>query len=125
MVQKEEILKALTEIIDPDLHKDIVSLGFIKELVISGSTVSFAIELTTPACPVKNQFKMAAEKLVGELEGVKKVHVTMTARNARNDQSENGPERSQTNHRGGFCQGRSGKINSRSHISLRTPGSGL
>jgi ATP-binding protein involved in chromosome partitioning len=90
LVKKEEILKALSEIIDPDLHKDIVSLGFIKELVISGSKVSFSIELTTPACPVKNQFKVAAEKLVGELEGVEKVHVTMTARNARSENSENG-----------------------------------
>jgi len=90
MVQKEEILKALAEIIDPDLKKDIVSLGFIKELVIDGGTVSFAIELTTPACPVKNQFKMAAEQLVGDLPGVDKVHVSMTSRNVRDTQSNNG-----------------------------------
>jgi len=90
MIKKEEILKALAEIIDPDLKKDIVSLGFIKELVIDGSSVSFAIELTTPACPVKNQFKMAAEKLVGELNGVEKVHVSMTSRNNRNTGSDNG-----------------------------------
>ncbi|MDC7234208.1 MAG: P-loop NTPase [Spirochaetales bacterium] len=90
MVQKEDVLKALSEIIDPDLGKDIVTLGFIKELVISGSKVSFAIELTTPACPLKNQFREAAEKLVGEIEGVEKVNVTMTARNARDQKSENG-----------------------------------
>lgn len=90
MVQKEDVLKALSGIMDPDLGKDIVSLGFIKELVISGSKVSFAIELTTPACPVKNQFKEAAEKLVEAIEGVEKVNVTMTARNARDEKTENG-----------------------------------
>ncbi len=90
MVKKEDVLKALSEIQDPDLHKDIVSLGFIKELVISGSKVSFSIELTTPACPVKNQFKEAAEKLVSQVEGVEKVHVTMTARNSRDEAQENG-----------------------------------
>ncbi len=90
MVQKEEVLKALSRIDDPDLHKDIVTLGFIKELVIDGGTVSFAIQLTTPACPMKNKFKEAAEKLVGEIEGVKKVHVTMTAQNARKEKTDNG-----------------------------------
>ena len=90
MVQKEEVLKALSQIEDPDLHKDIVTLGFIKELVIDGGKVSFSIQLTTPACPMKNRFREAAEKLVGELEGVEKVHVTMTARNARKEESENG-----------------------------------
>ncbi|MBF9017398.1 MULTISPECIES: P-loop NTPase [unclassified Oceanispirochaeta] len=90
MVQKDVVLKALSEIIDPDLGKDIVTLGFIKELVISSGKVSFAIELTTPACPLKNQFREAAEKLVGEIEGVEKVNVTMTARNSRDEKSENG-----------------------------------
>ena len=90
MVQKEDVLKALSQIQDPDLHKDIVTLGFIKELVINGGTVSFSIQLTTPACPMKNKFKEAAEKLVGELEGVEKVHVVMTARNARKEKSDNG-----------------------------------
>ena len=42
---------------DPDLHKDIVSLGFVKKLAIDGGRVSFAIELTTPACPVKDQMR--------------------------------------------------------------------
>ncbi len=46
------ILDALRQIQDPDLHKDIVSLGFIKNLRIDGGRVSFSIELTTPACPL-------------------------------------------------------------------------
>ncbi len=87
MVKKEEVLKALSEIEDPDLHQDVVSLGFIKDLVIQGGTVSFAMELTTPGCPLKGQFKAAAEKLVGALEGVEKVHVVMTAAKGRNQGS--------------------------------------
>ncbi|MBB6478442.1 P-loop NTPase [Spirochaeta isovalerica] len=84
MATKEDVLKALSQIEDPDLHKDIVSLGFIKELVIDGGKVSFSIELTTPGCPLKNMFKTEAERLVGELNDVEKVHVVMTARQNRN-----------------------------------------
>jgi len=87
MATKEEILQALSAIIDPDLHKDIVTLGFVKELVLNGSTASFSIQLTTPACPMKNQFKQKAEELVGALPGIDKVHVTMTAQEHKQKQS--------------------------------------
>ncbi|MBI9096963.1 MAG: P-loop NTPase [Spirochaetaceae bacterium] len=83
MIQKKDILKVLSQIEDPDLHKDIVSLGFIKELVIDGSSVSFSIELTTAGCPLKNMFKTEAEKLVLSIDGVEKVQVVMTARQTR------------------------------------------
>ena len=48
------VLDALRVVVDPDLHKDIVALGFVKNCVIDGSRVAFTIELTTPACPVKD-----------------------------------------------------------------------
>lgn len=83
MVLKEDVLKVLSQIEDPDLHKDIVSLGFIKELVIDGGTVGFSIELTTSGCPLKNMFKTEAEKLVLGLDGVEKVNIIMTARQNR------------------------------------------
>jgi len=83
MATKEDVLKVLGQIEDPDLHKDIVSLGFIKELVIDGGSVSFSIELTTAGCPLKSMFKSEAERLVGELDGVESVHVVMTARQTR------------------------------------------
>ena len=54
---------------DPDLHQDIVALGFVKDLVIRGGEVDFTIELTTPACPVKDQMKAEAEEVVGGLPG--------------------------------------------------------
>jgi len=90
MVTKEEVLKALSVIIDPDLKKDIVSLEFIKELVINGGNVSFSCELTTPACPLKNMFKEECEKAAGAVEGVEKVHVVMTARAANPANKESG-----------------------------------
>jgi len=83
MVTREAVLEALSTIIDPDFQKDIVSLGFIKDLEIEGTAVGFSIELTTPACPVKERFRQAAESAVSALDGVDSVAVTMTARQQR------------------------------------------
>ena len=76
---EQNVLDALRQIIDPDLHKDIVTLGFIKDVQIAGGDVSFRIVLTTPACPVKDQMRAEAERLVGALAGVSQVRVTMDA----------------------------------------------
>ncbi len=73
------ILDGLRQINDPDLHKDIVTLGFIKDLKIDGGSVSFRIVLTTPACPVKAEMESAAREIVGALPGVTSVTVTMDA----------------------------------------------
>src|SRR5690606_16683448 len=62
-----------------DFGKDIVSLGFIHDLKIEGDAVSFTVRLTTPACPVKDQFKQQCEQVVGALPGVRHVTVTMDA----------------------------------------------
>src|SRR5712691_6012711 len=74
------ILEALKAVQDPDLHRDIVSLGFIKDLNISKGDVSFTIELTTPACPVKDQMRDQARAAVMQVPGVSAVEVQMTAR---------------------------------------------
>ncbi|MCA1573531.1 MAG: Mrp/NBP35 family ATP-binding protein [Acidobacteria bacterium] len=73
------ILDALRQIQDPDLHKDIVTLGFIKDLKIEGGAVSFRIVLTTPACPVKEEMEGAAKELVSAIPGVQSVDVKMDA----------------------------------------------
>lgn len=79
-VSEQAVLQALSRIQDPDLHKDIVTLGFVKDLNITQSgEVSFRIVLTTPACPVKEQFADAAREHVGGIAGVTKVNVTMDA----------------------------------------------
>ncbi len=78
-VSPENVLDALRPIVDPDFGRSIVDLGFIKQLRIDGDRVSFDIELTTPACPVKAEFERAARERVGALPGVSQVDVTMTA----------------------------------------------
>jgi ATP-binding protein involved in chromosome partitioning len=74
-----DVLAALRPIVDPDFGKSIVELGFVKNLRIDGGRVSFAIELTTPACPVKSEFERQARERVAALPGVQQVDVTMTA----------------------------------------------
>src|SRR5438309_8997426 len=77
---EKEVLGALAEIVDPDLGRDVVSLGMIKDLQISeAGRVAFTFELTTPACPVRDRFKTMAEEKVGALPGVSAVDVKMTA----------------------------------------------
>src|ERR687889_630942 len=78
-LNEQLILDSLRQIRDPDLHKDIVTLGFIKDLVIRNGDVSFRIVLTTPACPVKSEMESAALELVGAIPGVQSVNVTMDA----------------------------------------------
>jgi ATP-binding protein involved in chromosome partitioning len=77
---KDEVLAALAAIKDPDLGRDVVSLGMIKDLAISGDgRVSFTFELTTPACPVRDRFQTLARDLVSGLPGVTAVDLRMTA----------------------------------------------
>ena len=74
-----QVLDALRAVKDPDLHRDIVSLGFVKDLEIRNGRVGFTIELTTPACPVKDQMRDQARDVVAALPGVAGVDVTMSA----------------------------------------------
>ncbi len=78
-VSTEDVLNVLRQVMDPDLHKDIVTLGFIKNLTIEGTTVRFDINLTTPACPVREKMREQAREVVRRLEGVTDVHVNLTA----------------------------------------------
>src|ERR1700675_4409222 len=78
-VTEQQVLDALRQIKDPDLHKDIVALGFIKDLKIDGGNVSFRIVLTTPACPVREEMETSARELVSSIPGVSAVNITMDA----------------------------------------------
>ena len=89
---QQKILGALSEIQDPDLGKDIVALGFVKNIIIKknlvrGADVSLEIELTTPACPFKLQFKNDAERLIRAIAGVSSASVVMTANVKRSQAS--------------------------------------
>ena len=72
------VLDALRAIKDPDLHKDIVALGFVKQVRIDGGRVGVTIELTTPACPVKDAMRDQARAILTGL-GASHVDVEMTA----------------------------------------------
>ena len=79
-LDQASVLEALKVVRDPDLHRDIVSLGFIKDLKVEGGRVAFTIELTTPACPVKDQMRDQARAAVMQISGVTAVDVQMSAR---------------------------------------------
>lgn len=89
-MDKEDILKALSHVDDPDLHKDIVSLGMVKNLQIEGNKVSFDVELTTPACPMKEAIHKACVTAIRHMVSKEaEIHVNMTSRvtTARNSES--------------------------------------
>jgi len=79
MATAEQVLNALKAVQDPDLRRDIVSLGFVKDVRVQNGDVAFTIELTTPACPVRDVMKEEARAAVAKLPGVSQVDVTMTA----------------------------------------------
>ncbi len=77
---EENVLNCLKLVRDPDLHRDIVTLGFVKNLSIKGKDISCTLQLTTPACPVRDQFKVDCEKAIRHnIEGVGKIDIEMTA----------------------------------------------
>ncbi len=78
-VTESAVLDALRKIEDPDLHQDIVTLGFVKNIKIDGGAVSFTIEMTTPACPVRERFNSEAREFVSNIPGVTAVDVQMTS----------------------------------------------
>jgi ATP-binding protein involved in chromosome partitioning len=77
-VTADQVLDALRVVKDPDLHRDIVSLGFVQQLQIDGPSVKFDVVLTTPACPVKGELEAQARQAVLGLPGVDQVSVNMT-----------------------------------------------
>ncbi len=76
----KNILEALKNVIDPDLKRDIVTLGFVKDINIENKNISFKIELTTPACPVRDQFKSAAISAIkSAIPDVGEINVELTS----------------------------------------------
>ena len=76
---EDTVKSALAHIMDPDLGQDIVTLGFVRNIIIKGSDLKLDINLTTPACPVKESMKSQAEEALQKLPGVGTVTVNMTA----------------------------------------------
>ena len=79
-LNREAILKALGKVQDPELGKDLVSLGMIDEVQVEDGVVSFTLNLTTPACPLKDEIRSSAQTAVESLDGVKDVQIKMDAK---------------------------------------------
>jgi ATP-binding protein involved in chromosome partitioning len=73
-------MAALSKVMDPDLNIDVVKAGMVKDLKITGDSLSVRIELTTPACPLKEKIKSDAEAAIKAVSGVKGFTVEMTSR---------------------------------------------
>ena len=88
--KEAEVLQALSQIIDPDFGMDIVQCGFVKDLNVNQQSghVKFRLELTTPACPIKDEFERKAHSVVTALSWVQQVDVKMDAVPPRPIQSE-------------------------------------
>lgn len=80
-ITRENILEALKNVEDPDLKKDIVTLQMVKDLVVEGRNVSFSVELTTPACPMKEMIhKASVNAVLHFVDKEANVKVNMTSR---------------------------------------------
>ena len=79
-LNQETILEALKTVQDPELHQDLVTLGMIRDIKIEQQSVRFTINLTTPACPLRDQIEEKARQAVLAIPGVKSVHIKMDAR---------------------------------------------
>jgi metal-sulfur cluster biosynthetic enzyme len=73
MVEQEDVLEALSNVIDPELGLDFVELGLVYDIEIDGGTVSVTFTLTTPACPIGPQVSEQMKEFVGDVDGVQEV----------------------------------------------------
>src|SRR3954471_2013119 len=88
-LSREQVVAALRGVQDPELFKDIVTLNMVKDVQVNGDSVAVTIELTTPACPLKE--KVEADVRAAILgAGAKQVEVKMTA-NTRSAGAPGGP----------------------------------
>ena len=74
-VTEQQVIAALSKVDDPELNRDLVSLGMVRDVEIDGGHVSFTVVLTTPACPVKEQMKSQADAAVRAIPGVTDVTI--------------------------------------------------
>jgi ATP-binding protein involved in chromosome partitioning len=79
MITEEAVLNALRKVNDPELHRDLVSLGMVKEIKVDGGAVAVTVELTTPACPMREQVEEETKAAIKTLPGVGEVTVNLTA----------------------------------------------
>lgn len=76
----DSVMRALSTVIEPELHKDLVTLDMVKDVEVSGDAVSLVVVLTTPACPLKGEIHEMVEEAVLSVPGVKRVDVKFDAK---------------------------------------------
>ena len=79
-VSKDDVLQQLRKVNDPELHRDLVTLNMVKKVAVCDGLVNVHVELTTPACPLKDKIKQDVTDAVEELEGVERVEVEFSSR---------------------------------------------
>lgn len=79
-VTKKQVVQALQHVIEPELHRDLISLNMVEHIAVDGGEVSFTVVLTTPACPLKHQIESECKAAVGQIPGVTSVTVNMDSR---------------------------------------------
>src|SRR4051812_8986551 len=79
-ITEDAVLRALSQVNDPDLHQDIVTLKMVKDVKIEGNNVAFTVELTTPACPLKEIIERDCRDAVGAIPGVGDIEIEMSSR---------------------------------------------
>ena len=78
-LNQDQIVEALRHVQDPELHRDIVSLGMVKELAVADGKVSFTVELTTPACPLRETIETDCKKALASIPGITKLEINFGA----------------------------------------------
>src|SRR5882762_11748089 len=78
-LSENDILNALRQVQEPELHKDLVTLNMIRDLKLDGNNISFSLMLTTPACPLRGQIQEEAKQAVLKVPGVQQVDVTLSS----------------------------------------------
>jgi ATP-binding protein involved in chromosome partitioning len=78
-VTEEAVLQALATVIEPELHRDLVSLNMIRNLEIKGGDVTFTIMLTTPACPLKGKMENDSRAALANVPGIDTITVKWDA----------------------------------------------
>ena len=78
-VTEEQVLEALRKVQDPELHRDIVSLGMVKDIAVANGKVAFTVELTTPACPLRESIEGDCKKVLAGIPGVRDLDITFGA----------------------------------------------
>ena len=79
MATTEQVMQALRRVIDPELGRDIVSLGMVRDVRVEGDRVSLTVVLTTPACPLTERIEAEVRAALQALPGVREVDLRMSA----------------------------------------------